>query len=156
MSRIIVGQLALGRSSRVRDGPRQVRLLEEELFVCPARLHIVCMLPSRGAGRAKRESSLRKATYVPALTATPASDSDSSLSPYDAQDDPAAVPHEDPVAPLRRVNVVLQFVGAGMLALGCTSSLQSEMVDSLIVFSRSYARRVAVCDWPAAPERHRQ
>ncbi|GJN91524.1 hypothetical protein Rhopal_004547-T1 [Rhodotorula paludigena] len=78
------------------------------------------MPPLRGAGRRKRESSLRKPTYVPALTATPASDSDSSLSPYDAQDDPAAVPHEDPVAPLRRVNVMLQFVSAGMLALGST------------------------------------
>ncbi|GAA5932513.1 hypothetical protein JCM3775_005940 [Rhodotorula graminis] len=61
--------------------------------------------------------SLRKARYLPAVSSSSSTDDDHGDD--DALDlDPSAVPPEDPIDPLRRVNVMLQFLGAGALAVG--------------------------------------
>ncbi|GAA6047811.1 hypothetical protein JCM3770_004654 [Rhodotorula araucariae] len=67
-------------------------------------------------GTSTRDRSIRKARYLPALPLGAPTISDSE----EPGGDPAAVSPESPVDPLRRVNVMLQFVGAGVLALGST------------------------------------
>ncbi|BGP36614.1 hypothetical protein JCM10449v2_000515 [Rhodotorula kratochvilovae] len=75
-------------------------------------------MSTRSAARTapRQDRSIRKARYLPALPLSSPSTSDAD----DPDVDPAAVPPENPVDPLRRVNVMLQFIGAGMLALGST------------------------------------
>ncbi|GAA5852938.1 hypothetical protein JCM9279_000085 [Rhodotorula babjevae] len=70
----------------------------------------------RGAPSTRPSNSLRKARYLPAVSSS--SPTDSSDDDDGSDLDPSAVPPEDPVDPLRRVNVMLQFLGAGALAVG--------------------------------------
>lgn len=63
--------------------------------------------------------SIRKARYLPALSSSSCSDTNADGDGDDEEDDPSAVPPENPIDPLRRVNVMLQFLGAGAIALGC-------------------------------------
>ncbi|GAA5916946.1 hypothetical protein JCM8208_001654 [Rhodotorula glutinis] len=72
----------------------------------------------RDAHTSTPSCSLRKAHYLPAVSSSSSTDGEGDHADDGSDLDPSAVPPEDPIDPLRRVNVMLQFIGAGALAVG--------------------------------------